>query len=85
METFSPTVMVDGFVVKPEGWMWVLAFALGGCGWALDLVCDPSWDLAGKIADFRRRKCAHDVEVEIESIERRLEVLRATRSAIWEK
>lgn len=38
METhgrFAPTVMIDAFAVAPPGWMWIVAFALGGCEWAI--------------------------------------------------
>ena len=35
METFAPSVMVNGRTVEPPGWMWVLGFALRGCDWAL--------------------------------------------------
>jgi hypothetical protein len=27
---FAPSVVVDGRTVQPEGWMWVLSFALAG-------------------------------------------------------
>jgi hypothetical protein len=32
---FAPTVLIDGKVVTPKGWVWVLAFALAGCEWAI--------------------------------------------------
>jgi hypothetical protein len=35
VERFAPTVVMDGRTVTPEGWMWVLGFALGGCEWAI--------------------------------------------------
>ncbi len=34
-ESFAPSVVIDGRTVEPPGWMWVFAFALGGCSWAI--------------------------------------------------
>ena len=34
-ERFAPTVIVDGKTVTPAGWMWLWAFALRGCDWAI--------------------------------------------------
>lgn len=33
---FAPSVVVDGRTVQPEGWMWVLSFALAGVPWAVE-------------------------------------------------
>jgi hypothetical protein len=33
---FAPRVVVDGVTITPPGWMWVLAFALNGCKWAIE-------------------------------------------------
>ncbi len=35
-KSFSPSVNIPGVgTVTPPGWMWVLAFAIGGCEWAI--------------------------------------------------
>jgi len=35
IESFAPTVLIDGKTITPPGWMWVFAFAIGGCEWAI--------------------------------------------------
>lgn len=77
-ESFAPTVMVHGVAVTPEGWMWVLAYALAGVEWALETVRDPAFDLDGKIRDYNRRKREHFARVEIAELETRLVVIRAS-------
>lgn len=42
-DTFAPGVMMDGHMVKPPGWMWVLAFALRGVPWAMAQVETPAF------------------------------------------
>lgn len=34
-ERFAPTVLIDGYTVTPPGWMWIFAFAINGCDWAI--------------------------------------------------
>jgi hypothetical protein len=75
-ERFAPTVMVDGERVTPEGWMWILGFALGGVQWALDECEKPEFDLRGKIRDYYRRKQVYEINTEIERLEKRLKKLR---------
>lgn len=37
-EKFAPTVkMPGGGIVTPPGWVWVLAFALAGQEWAIEI------------------------------------------------
>ena len=75
-ERFAPTVtMPDGRIVTPEGWIWVLGFALAGVPWAVE---------AASTLEFRERCRAglkamrdHEAESEIAHLERRIEVLRA--------
>lgn len=81
-ESFAPTVIVDGQTVAPEGWMWVLGFALGGCQWAIDECEKTEFDLRGKICDYYRRKQLHEVDAEIERIEKRLSVLNWKRLSL---
>jgi len=35
IEHFAPTAVVDGRTVTPPGWMWIFAFAINGCKWAI--------------------------------------------------
>lgn len=35
-ERFAPRVVVDGVTVIPPGWMWIFAFAMNGCKWAIE-------------------------------------------------
>lgn len=59
VETFAPTVNVDGQTVTPEGWMWILAYGLAGIPWALETIKDPTFDLKGKIEAYN----AHQQEL----------------------
>lgn len=74
--TFAPTVLVDGETVAPEGWMWILGFALRGVQWAMDECEKPEFDLRGKMCDYYRRKKVYEITTEIEEIEERLKNLR---------
>lgn len=73
---FAPTVVVDGQTVTPEGWMWVLAFAIRGVKWALDECEKPEFDLRGKMRDYYKRKKAYEINDEIVELESRLNDLR---------
>lgn len=77
-EKFAPTVMVDGSSVQPEGWMWILSFAIGGCDWAVKIASEPEFDLRGKMADYNRRHNIYHTEQMIERLERDLAAARAT-------
>lgn len=37
-ETIAPSVMINGRSYTPPGWMWIVAFAIGGAEWALKQV-----------------------------------------------
>lgn len=37
-ETIRPGVVIDGNTYYPPGWMYILAFALRGCQWAIDKI-----------------------------------------------
>lgn len=80
MESFAPTVVVDGQTIAPEGWMWILGFALGGVQWAIDECEKPEFDLHGKMLDYARRKKIYHIDKEIKSLEERLEKLRRERA-----
>jgi hypothetical protein len=73
---FAPTVVVDGETVTPEGWMWVLGFAIAGAPWAIDQCRSEEFDLRGKIKDYNRRKEAYGLINEIKDLEKTLESLR---------
>ncbi len=50
-ETFSPTVLIkdeygDERTVTPPGWVWILAFAMAGCQWAIDEIESGKFDYA---------------------------------------
>ena len=61
MERFSPTVHVpgygrgEGYDYTPEGWEWILAFALGGCEWAIREADKPEFRQCIQ-ASLRERK-----------------------------
>ena len=77
MEHFSPTVLVDGYTVTPEGWMYVLAFALRGVPWAVKVATDPQFDLRGKIDDYNRREKKHYLELDLAHYDKRLAEVKA--------
>jgi len=70
--TFSPTAIVDGETVTPEGWMWVLAFALKGIEWAVEKAEDPEYDLRGKMADYEKRKNDYQLTNHMKRLEKEL-------------
>jgi hypothetical protein len=72
---FAPSVVVDGRTVQPEGWMWVLGFALAGVPWAVETASTD---------EFRERCRAgmkamrdREAESEIAHLELRIAVLKA--------
>ncbi len=72
---FAPSVVIDGRTVQPEGWMWVLSFALAGVPWAVETASTD---------EFRDRCRAglkamrdREAESEIARLERRIAVLKA--------
>lgn len=72
---FAPSVVVDGRTVQPEGWMWVLSFALAGVPWAVETASTD---------EFRERCRAglkgmrdREAESEIAHLEKRIAVLKA--------
>ena len=68
---FAPTVnMPGGGVVTPEGWMWVLGFALAGCEWAVEAAERDG--LQQKAMDYRRRQRIYWQEQEVSAAEARL-------------
>ena len=75
-EKFAPGVVVDGHYLEPEGWMWVLAFALRGVPWAVEKASEPGYDLRRKMRDYERRKQQHFLEEDIVYLEDRLRKAR---------
>lgn len=75
-ESFAPTVMIDGRCYTPEGWMWVLSFALAGIPWAIKKCLDPEYNLRGIIDDYNKRKKHHFLNIEADRLERRLQNIR---------
>jgi hypothetical protein len=43
-ESFAPSVrMSNGNIITPPGWVWILAFAIGGCEWAVREASKPEF------------------------------------------
>ncbi len=42
MENIKPSVIIDGQTYYPPGWVYILAFAMAGCQWAIDDIA--TWD-----------------------------------------
>lgn len=66
----SPGVVVNGETIYPEGWMFVLGFALAGCRWAEEEVARPHFD--GIVKDYFKRKELHGLEEEKAAYQRLL-------------
>lgn len=75
--TFSPGAVVDGVTVTPESWMWVLVFALQGIPWAVEAVSDPSFNLYGKMKDYKWREAEHYLKIDLNHYEKRLAEAKA--------
>lgn len=73
---FAPTVaMPGGGTVTPEGWMWVLGFALAGCEWAIEAA--ERDNLHERAMDYRRRQRIYWQRREVDDLEARLAALEA--------
>lgn len=69
--SFAPTVVVPGYgTVQPEGWMWVLGFAMAGCEWAIEAAERDG--LQQKAMEYQRRQRIYWQEGEIRELEARL-------------
>lgn len=73
-EGFAPSVVVDGRIVTPPGWMWVLGFALSGCEWALKTCETSAWQ--DKAREWCRSQDQARLEQQIEQAEKELIELR---------
>lgn len=77
MERFAPTVQIDGKTYTPDGWMWIMGFAIGGCEWAIRETEKPEFQQA--VRDYLEeehnqniRDCIQDRLKEIERLEEEL-------------
>lgn len=73
MERFAPGVMLrDGRTYTPEGWEWILGFALAGCGWAMEEASKPEFRerIIGSLRERRRENLKMDIEARLDEIER---------------
>jgi len=70
MSNFAPTVMVDGRVVTPQGWMWVVGLALAGCEWAVVEASKP--DFREQVASWLLTEQRAKALQEIAALEQRI-------------
>lgn len=77
---FSPSVNVDGQTYTPPGWLWVLAFAVGGCEWAIAETETP--EFKAQMRKWQDTRRAIDVDNEIAVMEKRLEQLHRERAQL---
>ena len=82
MKRILPGVVIDGVTFHPPGWMWILAFAINGCEWALRDVEDPAFDLRGRIQEYFRQRRVDGAEREIKRLEQRLSAVRLELSGL---
>ncbi len=62
-ESFSPKIIVDGKLYAPNGFEWVLGFALAGCDWAIKKADTP---------EFRQRLREHLEQENKDKVERQI-------------
>lgn len=43
VETFAPSIKIGNTTITPDGWEWVLAFAIRGCDWAIEEASKPEF------------------------------------------
>lgn len=80
---FSPSVVIDGRTVTPEGWMWVLGFALGGCDWAIEAASKP--EFRARVAESLRKRKVEEAEYQIAVLERKIKEARERLSSLREE
>ena len=81
METFAPTVLIPerrtpyGTIpaeeVTPEGWMWILAFAIRGCPWAVEEASKPGFRerILASLRERRRTELRGAIDHKLDEIE----------------
>lgn len=88
MESFAPSVHVPerringwtapAYDFTPEGWEWILAFALRGCGWAVEEASKPEFRrrVIESLKERRRESLLMAVEAKLDEIEQLRRELR---------
>lgn len=85
MEHFAPTVHVPsydgrspGYVFTPEGWMWLIAFALRGIEWAIQEASKPEFrqHILASLKERRRANLKACIEEKLDEIEHLRKELR---------
>jgi hypothetical protein len=77
-ERFAPGVVVDGRVYTPEGWEWILGFALAGCEWAVQEAAAPDFRerILKSLQDRRRMELRAIIDERLAEVGRLREDLR---------
>lgn len=76
MERFAPRVRIESpygsYDYTPEGWMWVLAFALRGVEWAIQEASKPEFRerIIASLKERRRESLRGAIEAKLDEIER---------------
>lgn len=68
----KPGVVIDGQTYYPEGWMYILAFALKGIPWAIELIEKPECKAAMRqfFVDQNNDKINEKIKYYLEEIEK---------------
>lgn len=72
----NPRSMVTEYTVTPEGWMWILGFALCGCEWAIKKALDPEFDMDTKVRRYELRRRLYFRREHLEALEVRVKNVR---------
>lgn len=82
--SFAPKITLpNGQEYTPEGWMWILAFALRGIPWAITEASKPEFD--AKIKDWYTRKQIAMLEEEREELQAQLNVVQQQLQSLKDK
>ena len=73
-KSFKPGVMIDGRVVYPPGWVFVMGFASAGCDWAIEKMSDPEY--LEFIERYKEQDEAENLNCEIDRLEKQINQLK---------
>lgn len=76
VERIAPSVLIDGQIVTPPGWVWILGYAMAGFDWAITEVEKPEFKL--QYREWLTTTHKTRVEEEIKALEERLSHLKST-------
>lgn len=81
LEKIAPSILLaNGETYVPEGWMWVLAFALKGVPWALEEADKP--EFRAHIRTYMIKQQVTEIDSAIKELEQQLDELKKERNEL---